>query len=76
MLESYFYRARVATQNLPHIAKQLRRFWRGIYEMRLIFFVRANLKKKVLARICPLRSLLRAKWRMPGRYLQTELERI
>lgn len=44
--------------------------------MRLIFFVRANLKKKVLARICPLRSLLRAKWRMPGRYLQRELERI
>jgi len=46
MLESYFYRARVATQNLPHIAKQLRRFWRGIYEMRLIFLCAPTSRKK------------------------------
>jgi len=46
MLESYFYRARVATQNLPHIAKQLRRFWRGACEMRLIFCMRQPQEKK------------------------------
>ena len=46
MLESYFYRARVATQNLPHIAKQLRRFWRGACEERLIFCMRQPQEKK------------------------------
>ncbi len=46
MLESYFYRVRVATQNLPHIAKQLRRFWRGACEERLIFCMRQPQEKK------------------------------